>query len=241
MQALLTLHDVMPHTLSRVSALIQRLPASALPRLTLLVVPGLAWESDQLVQLRQWQRQGLTLAGHGWLHQCRRIVTTYHHLHSRFVSRQAAEHLSCSRQELLDLVQDCHQWFPQHGFSGPDYYVPPAWARGALTRADLRTLPFRYFEDTSGIYDSATNRYARLPLAGFEADKSWRRYSLLAWNALNSRLCSPQHPLRISIHPFDSDLLLARDMWQMLEQVTLWRDYHALSTAQWREPNKVGV
>jgi predicted deacetylase len=241
MQALLTLHDVMPHTLPWVRALITRLPAAALPRLALLVVPGLPWEPEQLAQLRQWQRMGLTLAGHGWQHRCRRIATVYHHLHSRFVSRQAAEHLSCSREELLDLVRDCHQWFPSQGLGEPDYYVPPAWALGALTRADLSALPFRYYEDTSGIYDSATGRYARLPLAGFEADKPWRRHSLLLWNALNSRLCCAQRPLRISIHPYDAELLLAQELWQMLERVTLWRDYRALGAAHLRLPNKVGV
>jgi predicted deacetylase len=241
MQALLTLHDVMPHTLPRVRDLIERLPAAALPRLALLVVPGLPWDRDQLVQLRQWQRKGLMLAGHGWEHRCRRITTTYHQLHSRFVSRQAAEHLSLTRDELMDLVRDCHQWFGKQGLGEPDYYVPPAWAIGALTRDDLRHLPFRYYEDTGGIYDSLTGRYARLPLAGFEADKPWRRHSLRLWNALNSRLSSAQRPLRLSIHPYDAELLLANDMWRMLEQVTIWRDYRALGTAHLREPNKVGV
>jgi hypothetical protein len=151
----------------------------ALPGLVLLVVPGRDWKPLQVAQLAHWQRQGMELAGHGWSHRAERIGTLYHRWHARFISRQAAEHMSLPRPALRQLLTDTHRWFEHHRLAPPELYVPPAWALGALRREDLAASAFRYFETTSGLYDVVSGARKHLPLMGFEADTVEHRFEIL--------------------------------------------------------------
>lgn len=217
--AIISLHDVMPDTLEAVTWWLQHWLADIEPSdVTLLVVPGLDWQPQQLAQLRAWQQQGYELAGHGWLHRVRRISTLYHRLHSILVSRQAAEHLSLSETELIELLERNYQWFTDNDFQSPELYVPPAWALGQLGRSARRHLPFRYLESTAGFYDLHAHRFHALPLAGFEADARWRVPSLRLWNGLNRRLATSQRALRLSIHPHDHRYYLAADLQRWLQE-----------------------
>lgn len=225
MKALISIHDVMPQTLNSVRELIDLLPAPCRDKLTLLVVPGLDWQADQIRQLKEWQDTGYILAGHGWRHTCGQDKTFYHRLHAAILSRNAAEHLSLDTEELAALLVRNHNWFGQQDLASPDFYVPPAWAMGALGRARLRELPFRYYETTSGIYDSERDLHRHLPLTGFQADTLWRRCSLAGWNAMNRAMATASRPLRISIHPDDHRLQLRRSLFHYLNLVTETVDY----------------
>ncbi|WP_108125222.1 DUF2334 domain-containing protein [Saccharospirillum mangrovi] len=216
--AIVSLHDVMPDTLDDVRWWLTHWLADVPPAdLTLLVVPGLDWQPAQLEQLRAWQQQGYELAGHGWQHRVRRISTLYHRLHSTFVSRQAAEHLSLSEAELIELIERNYQWFTDNDFQSPELYVPPAWALGQLGTTARRHLPFRYLESTAGFHDLHAGRFHALPLAGFEADARWRVPSLRLWNGLNRRVATAQRALRLSIHPHDHRYYLADDLQRWLQ------------------------
>lgn len=218
--AIISVHDVMPQTMDNVETLLSRwLPAVAPDRVVLLVVPGLDWQPRELDRLRTWQRQGYELAGHGWRHSVQRVDTAYHRLHSALVSRNVAEHLPLSEHELDTLLRNNHQWFEHHDFTAPELYVPPAWALGKLSAETLQRLPFRYYESTTGLLDSQHNRFRRLPLAGFEADRYWRVPGLRTWNGINRLFASLQRPLRLSIHPFDHELCLARSLKRWVAQV----------------------
>lgn len=218
--AIVSLHDVMPHTLDEIETLLADWLTDVPPeRITLLVVPGLDWRPAQLDRLRSWERQGYELAGHGWRHRARCVNNLYHRLHSTLISRQAAEHLSLSENELVTLLHDNHHWFKDHDFKTPELYVPPAWAMGQLHTETLRRLPFRFYESTAGLLDSQQNQFLRLPLAGFEADRCWRVPVLHAWNGLNRALAAPQRPLRLSIHPHDHQILLARSLKHWLSRI----------------------
>lgn len=225
MHALISIHDVAPETLDRVQLILDQLPAVCRRNLTLLVIPGKAWSQQDLIRLRHWQEQGYALAGHGWSHRAERISSVYHRLHAWLISRDAAEHLALSRDQIVTLLHRNHEWFVSHGFSPPDFYVPPAWAMGAVTRADLAASPFRYFETGHGLYDARTSSSAWLPLAGFEADTRFRRHALTWWNRLNAFTGSDSHPLRIGIHPFDLELLLGDSMHSYLARVSITRHY----------------
>lgn len=217
--AIVSLHDVMPDTFEDVRWWLNNWLADIPPEnLTLLVVPGLDWQPDQLEQLRAWQQQGYELAGHGWRHRARRISTVYHRLHSALVSRQAAEHLSLSEAELTDLLQRNYEWFAHHDFQSPQLYVPPAWALGQLGPKAQRHLPFRYLETTAGFHDLQRRRFRVLPLAGFEADQRWRVPSLRLWNGLNRGLATSQRALRLSIHPHDHRYHLADSLQRWLSE-----------------------
>ena len=228
MQALLSVHDVMPATLDRTAAILERLPAACRRGTLLLVVPGLPWRDEQVARLRRWQAEGLRLAGHGWHHEAGAIRGLYHRLHSLLLSRRAAEHLALGPGEIAELLARCHAWFAGQDLEPPDYYVPPAWAMGRADPGILRDSPFRWFETTAGLYDSEAGRFLRLPLAGFEADTRARRLFLQAWNGLNRRLASPRRPLRLAIHPDDWSLHLASQLEAFLAAVDKAADYRDL-------------
>ena len=111
MRAYLSVHDVMPHTLDRVRALLggplSRFPAGHVP---LLVVPGREWNEADLAQLRDWQAAGHPLAGHGWMHRVERYGGWRHRVHAALISRDVAEHLALEAEGILDLMCRCHAW-----------------------------------------------------------------------------------------------------------------------------------
>lgn len=215
--AVISVHDVMPETLSQVTAILSRaLAPFPAENIALLVVPGRSWQPSQISQLRDWQAQGYELAGHGWTHEVAEIRGLYHRLHSWVLSRRAAEHLSYTSRELKRLLLNNYDWFGAQGMAAPELYVPPAWAVGALSLPDLRALPFAAMETTSGFRSLRTGRSTKLPLVGFEADNRWRAAVLRPWNHLNQSLCNYRRPLRLSIHPFDFSYLLQHDVQKLL-------------------------
>jgi predicted deacetylase len=221
--AIVSVHDVMPSTLPRVQRILELLEEFGVPPATLLVVPGRDWTAEGLEALRGFASRGHTLAGHGWIHRSspdKRDL--YHRLHGLLISRNVAEHLSRPARDLMDLVQECYNWFPGVDLPAPKLYVPPAWALGSLRAVHLRSLPFRWYEVLRGYIDAETGRAHWLPLTGFEADTGFRRVSLKLWNGLNVALARTMgRPVRISIHPDDLDLLLGDDLRRILRNS--WR------------------
>jgi len=228
MHALVTVHDVMPHTLEGVNKIVTLLQPYPHDKLCLLVVPGLDWKDEQLDMLRQWQSTGFELAGHGWHHESKVIKTFYHRLHSLVLSRNCAEHLSLDNQQLKHMITENYSWFGHHDFSIPQFYVPPAWAMGHIKKSELSDLPFRYYESLGGILDSKSGKFINLPLIGFEADTRSRKQILRVWNSINKKISSSKHPVRISIHPYDLDYYLGDTISDWLEKVTEFRDYRSL-------------
>jgi len=218
--AMLSVHDVMPRTLSAVAEVLALIEALELVRPTLLIVPGLGWKADQLEQLRAWAAQGYPLAAHGWIHRARRVRGFRHRVHSALISRNAAEHLALSRQQLLALMRRSYHWFARVDLPRPSLYVPPAWALGDLSLQDLNRLPFDTVEVTQGLIDTRTGRTRLMPLVGFEADTAARALALSAWN--RSQIAVAQRmrqPLRVGIHPNDLSLRLAEPLRQLLRDL----------------------
>lgn len=228
MQAIVSIHDVMPNTLGRVLMLLEKMQHLENQHITLLIVPGLDWKKEHLATLHRLEEAQYTFAGHGWEHTTRQISGFYHRLHSALISRNAAEHLSLSREEINRLMNNCYQWFRTNSFTLPDMYVPPAWAMGCISNEDLNSSPFRYFENTSGLFDSESGRQLTLPLVGFEADNAIRGLSLSLWNGVNKLLGSGRRPARISVHPYDTELLLNKSLEKTLRNITAAVDYHTL-------------
>lgn len=219
---LLSVHDVMPETLAPVADILARLRRHRLPPATLLVVPGCRWHADELVQLRRWQLQGHELAAHGWRHRARNIRGLHHRLHAALISRDAAEHLALSADEIAELMRRAHDWFARNGLDAPELYVPPAWALGALPRTALRDLPYARVETTAGFIDAASGRLDPVPLVGFEADTKARAAALSAWNRGQLLLArSSGRPLRVGIHPQDFQLRLADALERLLSALAI--------------------
>jgi hypothetical protein len=220
----------MPETMHRVEEILERLHGNGLRQVTLLVVPGRNWQPVQLETLHAWQHHGHILAGHGWVHECNAITSAFHRLHSAVLSRNVAEHLSLDGPGVCDLLARNHAWFIENGLEAPNLYVPPAWAMGSATRADLQAAPFRYYEVLSGVYDSEADVFHRLPLTGYEADTVGRAIMLRLLNGVNLTWARRSgKPLRIGIHPFDYGYRIAGDIDRHLRAAGDRRLYPALS------------
>lgn len=211
----ISIHDVMPETLDRVTEQLGMIERYCPGPVTLLVVPGKAWTASDLTRLREWAGAGHPLAGHGWSHRARGIRGIKHRLHSLFVSRDCAEHLALSPREIVDLMTRNRQWFEANDLPAPERYVPPAWALGPVRASDLRPTGFTRVETMSGFLDVATGRFERSALIGFEAASAWQVPVLKLSNALN-RLLAHRLPLRLALHPDDHHLPLAADLTRSL-------------------------
>ncbi len=232
LRAIVSIHDVAPHTLPQTLELIALLESQGSRRATLLVVPGADWSQADLAVLRRLEDEGHELAAHGWHHRCEGITSWTHRLHSLVLSRDLAEHLSLDAPQIAALVTASHWWFPQVGLRPPELYVPPAWAMGPLRRETLRAMPFAMYESLTGVYHAETGRHRRLPLVGFEANTRWRRLTLRAINALNTTLARAwNRPLRIAVHPFDLTYHLADDLRTLLHRPLHFMRYAELDFA----------
>jgi hypothetical protein len=232
MKLLVSIHDVMPATLDRVERIFDRLAAADLLPIMLLVVPGTGWNESTLGRLRVLLDRGGEVAGHGWCHEARSIRGIKHRLHSALISRNAAEHLALSPPEILRLMRANHRWFAEHDLPSPELYVPPAWAMGAVPRQRLAELPFRRYETLAGVREMSAGRFYRLPMAGFEADTTFRAVTVGAFNAVN-RLAARAtgRPLRLGVHPDDFELKLSGDLAGMIEAGGQAIGYNALSSS----------
>jgi len=218
-----TIHDVRPDTLDRVDDLLGLLEPEATP-VCLLVVPGLDWHADGIERLRSWIARGHELAGHGWVHR-RAPRTLYHRLHGVVVSRDQAEHLSASRSEVMNLVARGREWFGAHDLPAPTFYVPPAWALGAVEPRALADLGYRSVEVQWGWHDLEHDRFHAMPLIGFEADTRWRELALGVFNALQVKLARRTgRPLRLGLHPFDLELRRSDEVRRRVREVDVWLD-----------------
>ncbi|MBK1717135.1 polysaccharide deacetylase family protein [Thiocystis violacea] len=227
-RTLVSVHDVMPETLPRVERILDLLATEGVNAVTLLVVPGLDWSSEQIDWLRRHEARGYELAGHGWLHRVATYGGLRHRLHAWFLSRNVAEHLALDADGILNLMSRCHAWFRAHGLRAPTLYVPPAWAMGAIPRNALAELPFLRYEIFSGVLSGQTGRLYPIPMLGYEADRAWRIPVIRIWNHFNRHRSRRRGWLRIGIHPQDLDLALAEDLRRDLRRFRLHADYAAI-------------
>lgn len=208
--AIASIHDVMPANLDRIIGIISFLRDKGVGPITLLVVPGKNWRPGDIATLERLQKDGdIEFAGHGWQHEIDGFGSLWHRLHGFLMSRREAEHLSLDAHEIVDLIHRNHDWFVKAGLKAPDLYVPPAWAMGKITRKALESLPYRYYESLTGVYDAGRRAMQRMGVCGYMADTRPRAFALRATNAANQ--IAPL-PLRIAIHPEDLELLLAADL-----------------------------
>lgn len=208
--AVVSIHDVMPETLPRVKEILRLLERMAVHPATLLIVPGRSWSRTDIAWVKSLQRSGCELAGHGWRHRARRKTSIRHRLHGVLLSRNEAEHLSLSPQEIAGKIRACYNWFGNTGLAPPSLYVPPAWAMGPMPKQLLADLPFRLFETQWGLYDAFAGVSVPMPLAGYMADTPLRAGALRISNLCSRRLFPG--PLRIAIHPQDLRLAMAREV-----------------------------
>lgn len=210
-RALISIHDVMPSTLADVHATLDLLAAADIPRVALLVVPGVPWHDEDVDALRALQAEGHELVAHGWQHAAT-PTRPLHRLHATLISRNAAEHLALEAHEITRLMCRSQRWFEEQSLPLPDIYIPPAWALGPLSPSDLAALPYSMIETLRGVNlrrDDGSYHLQPLPLLGFEADSALRARFLSDWNRLQLHLARRRGSLpRIALHPADYRLPL---------------------------------
>lgn len=230
--ALVSIHDLMPSTMPAVRRALRLLAETRIAPATLLVVPGLDWSRDEIRELKALQRDGHPLAGHGWRHRIERFGGLYHRLHGLTLSRRVAEHLALNSDDVIALINRCHAWFGDNGLDAPELYVPPAWAMGAVSSARLAdACAFSLYETFTGVIDTESRVFQRIPMLGYEADEPLRVPAIRLWNALNRRLAVATGLLRIGIHPHDPELHLRRDLLADLQGYRVTRHYGSLRAA----------
>ncbi len=214
-QAIISIHDLMPHTMDRVEAILDWLKEKSIPPVSLLVVPGLDWKSSQIDQIRVLAAAGHPIVPHGWIHHTR-PRRLYHRLHAAVISRDVAEHLDLDSAGVLALLQRSRAWFEKNEIPVGDLYIPPSWALGSITQDDLKAAPFSLFETTTGLLTQSCLKIP-LPLVGFEADTPLRQHFLSWWNKTQvNKARKSGLPLRISIHPDDLNLLLRQQLEEII-------------------------
>ena len=213
---IVSVHDVSPETLDRVTRIVHLIENAGLAPATLLVVPDRRWTASQLDRLRGFAARGHQLAGHGWSHHAASFRNFRHKLHGLLISRRSAEHLAHDRKGVTELIRRCRDWFDENQLPAPALYVPPAWAMGAVNTNDLEELGFDYYEYLWGILDRRSGKRQGIPLLGFEADTGLRTWVLRASNAINSLLARAMGKVRLAIHPYDLELRLASDLRRFL-------------------------
>lgn len=230
-QTLVSVHDVMPQTLSSVERILGLLESEGVASATLLVVPGLAWKAQDVAQLRHFQARGHELAGHGWVHHVERVSGFTHRLHAGLISRNVAEHLALDAAGIHRLIARCHAWFIEQDLGDPALYCPPAWALGRIPRSSLATLPFKRYELFNGVFCAQSGRLHPVPLTGYEADTAARAPLIRLWNHINRRRAASRGWLRVGIHPNDLDLGLAGDLRRDLRLFRRHAGYGAVCEA----------
>ena len=218
--AYVSVHDVMPETLPAVRRTLAFLADLGVRPVPLLVVPGRAWSSVEIGELRSMSEAGHELVGHGWYHEAP-VRGLYHRLHSATISKNVAEHLAHDERAVVELVDDCFRWFIEHDFPAPRYYVPPAWAMGGVGDATLASTPFEVFETQWGFTTPRRGRFQVVPLVGFEADDASRVVPLRLFNRVNGWLARRLGRLRVAIHPYDIDYPLRDDLASVLRAVAV--------------------
>ena len=222
----------MPATMPAVRRTLALLERHGVHPATLLVVPGTGWDAAGIGELKALERAGYHLAGHGWQHRAERIRGPRHRLHSLFLSRNVAEHLALDRAGILTLMRRCRDWFADQGMTPPTLYVPPAWALGSVSAAELRDAGlFRQVELFSGVLDVASGRVTPSPVLGYEADAAVRVPVLKLWNAWGRLRARERGWVRIGIHPHDSDLPLRPALTADLRRFGRYADYAAATDA----------
>jgi len=217
MRTLVSIHDVMPHTMGEVAEQLKICRDLGVYNVTLLVVPGLDWSKVQIEQIRQWQAEGYELAAHGWHHKCRTISSLKHRLHSALLSRDVAEHLCLTSDQIAELMFRSGGWFEENGFKRPELYVPPAWALGEITDQALAETGFCMVETLRGVRFPEIGERVSLPLVGFEADTALRALALTLLNRMATHV-SINRLLRVSLHPHDHNLRLRDSIRTILRQ-----------------------
>lgn len=212
-KVIVSIHDLMPSTLPDVAGLLERIESKGWSGIDLLVVPGLPWKREEMEQLKVWESHGHRIVPHGWFHRVGQIRGIRHRIHSLLISRNVAEHLSLAPGEVGSFIQRSRDQLIHWGFSAPELYVPPAWAVGDISSAELNALSVQWIEVVGGFISTRGAPMERSALLGYEADTLLREFVLKIWNSLNwRRFQKGKVRLRMGIHPQDAQLRMASQL-----------------------------
>ncbi|HEX4083289.1 MAG TPA: polysaccharide deacetylase family protein [Chthoniobacteraceae bacterium] len=219
-----SIHDVSPFTRETVAAIVERLAALGIPRISLLVIPDHHGRGNITADagFGEWLR-GLIAAGHeavlhGYVHRRRRRGAES--ARTRFVTRlytaDEGEFFDLDYAGAHELMRRGREELTQVAGEPPGGFIAPAWLLSGEAETAARDLGFAYTTRLKAFIDLAGRRAQPSQSLCWSVRSAWRRVVSLAWNrSLASRLRA--NPLlRLSIHPPD---LSHADVWRQIEQL----------------------
>lgn len=205
-----SVHDVSPHTMPAVQALVASMAEVGVHRTSLLVVPDHHHRGHFLnypvfcAWLGEKAAAGHEIVAHGYYHQRpRRAGET---LRDRFTTRlytaDEGEFFDLPEAEALALLERAKEEFARAGWH-PAGFIAPAWLLGAGAESAARQAGFAYTTRLGGVSRlDRVEEWASQSLV-WSVRSGWRRVLSLAWNASLFRRLQDNPLLRIGIHPPD--------------------------------------
>ncbi|MBV9009658.1 MAG: polysaccharide deacetylase family protein [Verrucomicrobia bacterium] len=236
-----SLHDVAPHTQTRMEEILRELTASGIKCTSLLVVPdyhrtGKAVESTSFISwLRGLEAEGHEIVIHGYFHQRSRrngeglstkIVT-------RFYTRDEGEFFDIGYDDALERITRARDEF-RAAHLAPLGFIAPAWLLSTGAQRAANEAGMQYTARIGSVIDLMTGEAEPARSLVYSTRAPWRCSASLVWNAALARAADVRPLVRLSVHPGDFEVREIRRQIVRLARrfvgtrtVTTYRDWIA--------------
>jgi predicted deacetylase len=215
-----SLHDVSPPTHAACAAILEKLAALGVPRMSLLVIPDhhhrghFLGDAKFCTWLQEQAAEGHEVVIHGYHH--RRTRRADESARDKFTTRlytaDEGEFYDLDRPTAAALVTKARAEFEELNLATPGF-IAPAWLLSREAEDALRDLGIEYTTRLGSVLDLRRNVTYRSQSLVWSVRSGWRRWTSLRWNAFLFRRLATNPLLRISIHPVD---LHHAKVWQQI-------------------------
>ncbi len=214
---IVSLHDISPQTFGAARRQVEELCNLGVGRTTLLAIPfhhgrkRLDADPALCAWLRALQTMGHEVALHGWRHDLVGInpVRDMDPVRGRWFweniyTNREAEFLALGREAARERITRGLTMFRDLGLLARGF-IAPAWLMSRATGEAARDLGLPYTNTISEIIQLPTGRRHPARSCVWSVRAHWRRLASQAWNRLLFQRLTAAEPLRISLHPCDTE------------------------------------
>jgi predicted deacetylase len=206
---LASIHDVAPRFEPQVDRLMAEIEPFVGSRLAMLVVPN-HWRTGRIrpgspfaSRLRGWADSGVEIFLHGFYHRDEHEHRGLDRLRARFLTAREGEFLGLSTAQAAKRIADGRALIEDIIGQRVAGFVAPAWLYGPGARSALAESGLGIAEDHWRVWSPPSGQVlARGPVITWASRTPMRLWSSLAAAAVIGRV-TPQHVLRIGVHPSD--------------------------------------
>jgi predicted deacetylase len=219
-----SIHDVSPLTREPVAAIIGRLAAAGVPRVSLLVIPdhhhrgNITADAAFCDWLRAQLAAGHEAVLHGYYHRRERrpgesVGTRFF---TRFYTADEGEFFDIDYAAARELIARGGEELARATGQPPAGFIAPAWLLSGEAECAARDLGFAYTTRLKSFVDLARRREQATQSLCWSVRSGWRRTVSLAWNRFLFDRLQGNALMRISIHPPD---LAHAAIWNQIERL----------------------